>query len=231
MLVSQVPRMSPPTAATSASAARPDVTPAHARAAPMDAPRGADALTRPLALAVAARAFERRWLHGGLLQRVMLTDGTVAGVPARAVTMVGPEIAIGDNLHNQQLSLYTSGASGCASLVTRHGNQLRLAHCPASHFDFLQPAEDLVHGWFANAPTEVILVFGTDYADANTIGRAAHLVEALLAREGAYAGPVSRHYGADRFLVEPNGNVTLNPPHHVAVAQPLPAKKGCCVLM
>jgi hypothetical protein len=182
-----------------------------------------------------ARAVERRVRAGlarrpsqPMLQRVMLTDGTVAGAAARYVEMTGMEIATGDNLHDQTASLYTSGASGCASLVTRHGTTLRLAHAIAAGLPSTAATQATIENTWLQGPVppdEVILVFGTDYPTA-AANHGSHLVEVMLANSG-YGGTVTRHYNANRFVVDPAGTVVLNPP---ALVPNAPASH-CCVLV
>jgi hypothetical protein len=190
-----------------------------------------DALARTLARAVERRADRTvlaRRPSQPMLQRVLLTDGAVAGAAARYVQMTGMEIATGDNLHDQTASLYTSGASGCASLVTRHGTTLRLAHAIAASVPSTVATQTTIeNAWLQGpAPNEVILVFGTDYPNAGA-NHGNHLVELMLANSG-YAGLVTRHYNANSFVVDPAGNVVLNPAAFVANA---PTAHNCCVLI
>jgi hypothetical protein len=142
-----------------------------------------------------------------MLQRVMLVDGTVGGVPARGVLMDGVDVAIGDNTHDQGASLYEldcDEAQGSDPPVV----------CPT--------------------PDEVIIVFGNDYKGEDHVGRASHPVEELLEASG-FAGHVRRYYNANAFLVSPAGVVTLDPPGgHVATpvnAAAAAGGKGCCTII
>lgn len=235
VLLAAAPAVAPPITPAGATMLRSDAPPLDGRAVARNAWRRTDELAETLARAVASRSAQRGSSQRRLLQRVMLIDGTVGGAPARNVQMVGVEVAIGDNTHDQAASLYTSGMDGCASLVTRHGATLHLAHCPATS-SVVQTEEARILGWFAHAPDEVIIVFGNDYKAAGWVGCASHPVEELLAASN-YHGPVSRHYNANGFVVSPAGAVILDPPGghlrapvHAAAVAGGGGGKGCCTL-